>query len=166
MRTEPYGATHGFELQLPFSLRDGKNHSVRAFALDSRGGPSVELRGSPKSPPQPRPSAMEGWIDAVAAGDHVVGWALDRERPESAIEIHLYFDGAPGACPAGCVGVVAKADRPRPDIGAALGYPGDHGFSAAVPDAFRDGRPHTVRVYGISVSGGENGEIKGSPKAF
>ncbi len=40
---------HGFTSPLPLSLKDGKPHEIRAFAIDSAGGPNAELAGGPKT---------------------------------------------------------------------------------------------------------------------
>jgi hypothetical protein len=40
--------THGFLLVPPDTLKDGKHHTIRAFAVDVPGGPKIELSASPK----------------------------------------------------------------------------------------------------------------------
>jgi hypothetical protein len=54
---------HGFKLDIPTGLRDGKKHTVYAYALDSASGKKALLSGSPMSftcasstPPAPPPA--------------------------------------------------------------------------------------------------------------
>ncbi len=43
-----YGAYHGFSYTIPEQYRDGNQHSVYAYGIDSSGGPATLLGGSPK----------------------------------------------------------------------------------------------------------------------
>jgi hypothetical protein len=40
---------HGFWVAAPASIRDGRQHSIAAFAIDTGGGPPVELALSPRT---------------------------------------------------------------------------------------------------------------------
>ncbi len=40
---------HGFTFEMPLGVQDGKPHAVHAYGIDTAGGPSTELTGSPKS---------------------------------------------------------------------------------------------------------------------
>jgi len=40
---------HGYETELPLSLRDNLPHTVRAYGMDTQMGPSAELSGSPQT---------------------------------------------------------------------------------------------------------------------
>jgi GH25 family lysozyme M1 (1,4-beta-N-acetylmuramidase) len=54
---QPLGSCdHGFELPLPRGLRDGKDHLVRAYALDSETGGEAELGGGPLTVQCPYPA--------------------------------------------------------------------------------------------------------------
>ena len=93
-----------------------------------------------------------GWLDEVSetpGGLRIRGWALDPDTSAS-IDVHVYVGGGFAAG--------ARADRSRPDVGAA--YPGfgdAHGFELTVPAG--NGR-HRVCVYAINVGrAGENPEI-------
>src|SRR5581483_11538927 len=47
--------THGYDTPSPPTLSDGKQHTIRAYALDVPGGPKQELAGSPKEINAKRP---------------------------------------------------------------------------------------------------------------
>ena len=70
---------HGFSFKLPAKFLDGKAHKVRAYGIDSKGGPNPELKGSPKSlscaapappkpPTPPKPPAADLTPPAQDAG--------------------------------------------------------------------------------------------------
>lgn len=45
--------------------------------------------------------------------------------------------------------------------------PGDHGYEFAIPSTYADGKPHTIYVYGIDVSGGDpNALLTNAPKSI
>lgn len=46
-RNAPNGE-HGFAFHIPYEFRDGKTHSLYAYAIDSSGGYNPQLSGSPK----------------------------------------------------------------------------------------------------------------------
>lgn len=74
----------------------------------------------------------------------VAGWAADPDTSEP-VDVHVYVDGQARQ--------VVRADRDRPDVGAAYPALGSrHGFSTAV-GLITPGR-HTVCVYGINVGPG------------
>ncbi|MBM9466741.1 hypothetical protein [Nakamurella leprariae] len=74
----------------------------------------------------------------------ITGWALDPNAPGAATEVHIYVNGA---------GHVRRAAEPRPDVNAALGVPGDHGFAATVPIGYGT---NEVCVFAISATGAGN----------
>ena len=74
----------------------------------------------------------------VANCNVLTGWVADRYRPNSTITLRIY-DGD------NLVEVV-RAGLLRPDVAAFLGDNGRHGFSLPTPAAFKDGRPHTLRI--------------------
>jgi hypothetical protein len=109
----------------------------------------------------PSTSNPIGHLDAVTNGV-AQGWALDPDSPATGIDVHFYVD-VDGA---GGFAGITTANLARPDVNAATGFPGDHGFSFALPARYRDGQPHTVFVHGIDVTGGANVQLAGSPMQF
>lgn len=79
----------------------------------------------------------------------IAGWALDRDDPARSLNVHVYVDGA--------YADGRRASAPRPDVNAALGVPGDHGFGWTVPAT---PGPHEVCVYalGVDAAGTQNGD--------
>lgn len=112
----------------------------------------------------PRPTI--GYLDSVnAASRRAVGWALDPDSPNTSILVHFYIGGPAGSVP--LAGQVI-ANIPRPDVNAATGLPGDHGFSFLIPAQYYDGQPHQIWAYGIDTSGNgsQNSLLTGSPITF
>lgn len=91
--------------------------------------------------PEVHMAAPQGSVDTIeptADGKiRVTGWALDPDDPAKSIQVHVYIESY------GFVGFVA--DKPRPDVNAALGVPGDHGFDITVSPIVTN----NVRVFAI-----------------
>ncbi len=107
-----------------------------------------------------------GSFDAIADDDvgntHVRGWTLDPENPGTQIQAHVYIDGP---YPYG-KGFATIASNPRLDVNLCTGYPGDHGYDFVIPAEFRDGNSHSVYVYGIGTTSGNNAFIGNVPLSF
>ena len=110
---------------------------------------------APFCPGRPPRGALDG-----ATCEAVNGWAQDEDRPDEAIDVHVYFDGGPGQD--GAVAVAAHADQERPDLCDAIGSCA-HGYSVPVPYALRDGAEHPVQAWAIDPDGTGNPPI-GEPK--
>lgn len=150
---------HGFDFVLPAKYRDGKSHWVQIAAYDTGGGDSA-YQWIGKS--LVWSTAPIGYLDVVDENG-VAGWALDPDSPTATTSIALYLDGDLGA---GIAVPVAPANQPRPDVNAATGYPGDHGFRVGLPTSVRDGRSHMVYAYALDAQGGTPVRLPGSPMSF
>lgn len=93
--------------------------------------------------PSPPDNAPVGAIDNATC-NLLQGWALDMDRPNESINVHVYIDG---------VAFAVRTDQFRGDVNASYGVSGNHGFrvdlSGRIP---RDGRTHNIVVYAIGVS--------------
>jgi hypothetical protein len=96
----------------------------------------------PDVPTPPPPAPIGNFESAVEGNGSVVvqGWALDPNSPATSIQLHVYVNST---------GNVLTADKPRPDVNAAFGVGGDHGFNEAI--AIPPGVSQ-VCVYAIGVS--------------
>lgn len=112
---KPLGdCTHGFAFPTPFGLIDGKEHVVRAYAIDSKGGQNPELEKSAtkltctpdavKTPPSVKrplsPEAFAAWKldafrDVLVLGDDAVKRFADGNGPAPATPRLVRADGAP-----------------------------------------------------------------------
>jgi hypothetical protein len=109
------------------------------------------------------PGVMKGSVEEISATGQVKGWALDTASPSESVAVHYYIDGVPGSSP----GMAVPTSLYRADINSANdGIVGNHGFSFAIPAAFRDNQPHTLRVYGIDAQGISNPLLAGTPITF
>ena len=97
----------------------------------------------------------QGCLDTVTGQDgkiYVAGWAFDRDNVNAQIDIHVYIGGPAGSGE----GHVIRADKSRPDVGAA--YPGvgaNHGFADTITTNQVGSKE--VYVYAINVgAGGSN----------
>jgi hypothetical protein len=138
-----WGDRHGFSI--PVEVEPGRSHRICAYALNVGAGSTNELLGCrdvlPRSP--------FGAFDEVVGGTEAItarGWAIDPDTPNP-IDVHLYVDGQGPT--------VARADRPRPDVGASHpGYGDDHGFTIELADVAVG--HHEVCVYALNVGAGEH----------
>jgi len=106
------------------------------------------LTGSPSAAPAPAaPAAPAGSLDVVAVSGGsatVAGWVFDPNSPATSIQTHIYVNGA---------GYPFVADKDRPDVNAAYGISGGHGFGVTVP--LQPGS-NNVCAYAIGVASGNN----------
>jgi hypothetical protein len=103
--------------------------------------------------------SFSGTLD-YADGQSVRGWAVDRARPASPVEVQLYLDGRFAAA--------GFADEPRPDV-SAKGFAPDerHGFVFKLEPPLAG--EHEARVYAVHASrAGERRTLQqiGSPLRF
>lgn len=113
---------------------------------------------TPPPPNQPPFGELES-ADCTAAK----GYAQDPDEKTKGIEVHLYIDSTPGQ--SGAQKVALTANQNRQDLCSKLGSC-NHGFTWTVSPSLRDGKKHTLRFYAIDTKGGQNPELKGSPKTI
>jgi hypothetical protein len=104
---------------------------------------------------------FKGLIDAiVTAFRPLMAWAASSDS--NSVEI---YDGQKGA--GGRLLATVPASGSRPDVNAAMGISGNHGFSWSPDDSLRDGNTHYIYAYGTNVEApGETTELSGSGKAI
>jgi len=124
---------HGFSVATPASLKDGAAHNVHIKFETS----ATELSGSPAAMTCTPPPDYVGFVDHAGC-DVISGWAADRNRLNTSINIEIY-DGT-------TLISTVSASNSRPDVGAFLGDNGLHGFSVATPSSLKDGATHSVHV--------------------
>ena len=124
---------HGFSYAVPASLRDGQAHSIHAV-FEASG---LDIAGSPKTLTCTIGANYTGYIDSSSCAG-ISGWAADRNRLNQAILASLW-DGATQIAS-------ATAAASRPDVGAAIGDGGLHGFTLQLPAAYMNGISRTLQV--------------------
>ena len=82
----------------------------------------------------------------------VGGWAFDPDHPEAEIAIHVYVDGQFAGN--------GETKGYRPDVNAAYGITGNHGFTFGVDIAAFGPGSHKVQAYGIDLDGEGNPALK------
>src|SRR5262249_35929341 len=102
---------------------DGRCASIMS---DDRAGITFIYPGS-STPPPPN---YVGFIDQADCSA-LRGWAADRNRLNTSINVQVY-DGS-------TLIATVMANGSRPDVGAALGDNGMHGFSIATPASLKNG---------------------------
>jgi subtilisin len=137
------GGYHGFSLSTPSVFRDGKSHSLR-----------VQYDSTNQNIPngQKTVSCQPDYVGNIERIDcnTISGWVADRNRPNVAITVRIYDDTK-------LVSTVT-ANQVRADLINFLGDNGAHGFSISTPEAFKDGKAHTIRLrYETSTSTVTNG---------
>ena len=142
---------HGFTLPIPAAYADQQHHlltvrvgrkSANPFQSNAQiPGQSVKLFCGDKH-------QYAGYIDQVTCGG-IVGWAADQALLYNAISVSLWDEH-------GLKMATEVANASRPDVGAAIGDSGLHGFYLPIPRSYPylDGRPHTFQVrFGDSMTG-------------
>lgn len=100
----------------------------------------------------------EGILDGVNSHGVAQGWAVDRDVNGASIRLHIYIDGKH-------VGTTST-DVARPDVERHTGIPGNHGFRWAIPNEFRDNKPHTLAVFALDPQKVANPKLIGSDITF
>jgi hypothetical protein len=85
----------------------------------------------------PFPPYYIGYVDHTGC-DNIRGWAADRNRPDTAINVQIY-DGT-------TLMAVVPANQPRPDVRVSRSDNGMHGFSITTPAALKTGTAHSIHV--------------------
>ena len=152
--------SHGFSGSIPTQYKDGKQHTLYVYPIDTASPPNIQTSGSPMT--FTLSQVPIGFFDLIDSNGYAIGWALDPDVPSQSIDVHFYVDGQ---APANFAGII-KADSLRADVNSTTGYAGDHGFSFSMPVTYRDGQSHTIYAYGIDTAGGINFLLTGSPKSF
>src|SRR5262249_60782634 len=82
-------------------------------------------------------SSDVGFVDGADCNT-LRGWAADRNRLNTSINVQIY-DGS-------TLISTVLANNSRPDVGAAIGDNGMHGFSIATPASLKNAISHTVHT--------------------
>lgn len=149
------GGRHGFNIQMPNSWLDGKQHTLYIYGINVGRGDHWLQRVTFDGCGKPI-----GNIDSSDCSG-IKGWILDMQAPSSAVTYHVYVDGAPGAHH-----LYAENAGPtkvsRPDVNKVYGVSGTHGFNYQIPKKLRDGKRHVYRIYAINIGAGStNPQIAG-----
>jgi hypothetical protein len=136
--------SHGFLVEIPALAKDGKNHSVYVYGIDTNGGENRGLgnggkvfncSGTGTGTSSVTETAVTdkaspvGWFD-VANGVTLTSWAFDQDNSGANIDVHFYLDGKAGQ--GGRLIGYATANKARADVNAFYKISGDHGFSAVL----------------------------------
>jgi len=109
-------------------------------------------------------STPVGWLDSADAGNNgrIQGWALDAAAASTSIDVHVYIDIGTSQVR----GYAVATNVSRPDVNAAYGVSGNHGFDFAIPPELLDGTQHRVDVFAIDPHGAGYPLLSGCPKYF
>ncbi|GAA1996407.1 twin-arginine translocation signal domain-containing protein [Nakamurella flavida] len=143
---------HGFDVVVP---ADPGQHRVAVYAINVGGGatnPLLGTRTATAGPPAVR--SPIGNLDGVTPGPdgtvRVTGWAVDPDAPATAIPVAVYRNGQ------GVAWFPTGGDRP--DVNAALGVGGRHGFAVTLTVPPGD---HEIAVFGIDDDGRAGNSLLG-----
>lgn len=115
------------------------------------------------TPPPPQAGPPQGNFEAADC-TAISGWAFDPKSPAASIEVHIYRDGPAGS---GAFVQSVSANISRPDVNAAFGITGNHGFWAPIMESLKDGQNHSLYIYALAANGtGPNPVILGSPRTI
>jgi hypothetical protein len=104
-----------------------------------------------------------GHLDGISNGK-VRGWALDPDIPNNSVLVDLYFDGLMGS---NAKKIESTANLLRDDVNKATGYFASYGFEIAIPEDYKDGKPHSVYAYALDLSDpSKHTLLAGSPFKF
>ena len=154
--TEDYEAPEAFEEPVIETVIPEESDAGSQETDDTdvpSGDPACEGEAQSQSP--------IGFLDQIDASGVVRGWALDLNTPCYPLSVRVWMDGPPGV--GQTFGMIERADQPRPDVNAAFDVPENHGFVFLLPDAARDGQPHTIYLEAYDTEGFGNTVLTNSP---
>lgn len=130
------------------------NYKTNNCAGERKLYASARLYLRPNYPnPKPVHYDPEGYLDTAEGGYGTVtltGWALDRDTPNEACEIHIYMDGPAGE--GTCIATGIMADQESPDIESVTGIGGNHRFKVTLNLDVTGN--HSFYAYAINRGGG------------
>jgi hypothetical protein len=107
-------------------------------------------------------TALHGSFGAASCTT-IGGWAFSSTSPSTSINVKLYD----GLASTGTYIGTFPANVSRPDVNAAYGITGNHGFSFATPASLKDGVAHNLYVYPVETNGVMGPTpLGGSPKSL
>jgi hypothetical protein len=153
---------HGFILASPTILKDGQAHwihgRIAGTGIDLQNPPPPiicppEQKAALNSTPVPTRPAFQGRQERIDCRS-IHGWAWEPTSPDMPVTIEIY-DGPM---------LLAKipANQPRQDLRVQGKGNGEHGFEYPLPNALKDGRPHSVGVRIV----GTDFELRNSPQSI
>jgi outer membrane protein assembly factor BamB len=143
--------THGFEYRIPDAFRDDANHTLYAYGIDPSG---LQRNVLLDNQVLFRLANVQGQVESIDSNGRVLGWAYASQSSWQSITVRAYVDG-PQNGGGTFVGAFSANDY-RQDVNAARGISGSHGFDFTLPAAYRDGKPHTLYLYGVDPRGVNN----------
>src|SRR5262249_48073839 len=131
---------------------------IQAFVSTADGSLSREAQGSPlqrSDSDNKLPFGAVTFVNEV----QVSGYAADPDVLPGPIDVDVSIDGAHVAR--------IRADRNFEVLQhfTSLKEP-QHAFTFAPPDAYRDGKAHTIQFFAVNQPAGPNPELQGSPATF
>jgi len=150
------GFTHGFDYQVPVSAPG--SYKVCTYAIGQNANTPLGCRTvNVEANPSPIGSydTLTMTQSTNSAALQVTGWALDPTQPATSIPVNAYISAKDGTAVASPAPVNVTANLKRPDVNAALGTVGDHGFQAALPISSTG--TYSVCVQAVGVAPVSNG---------
>lgn len=152
---------HGYSIATPAVLKDGNVHQIYMYAIGVDGAGNIDggnwmLANSPITI-GPCVKKPVGTID-TADCTSITGWVYDPDNTSKSLDINIW-NGPPGS-PSTLLQTLS-ANVPRPDVNAALGITGNHGFNIdprTIPGLDLS-RTNTIYIaaYGVDAAGNRDG---------
>ena len=114
---------HGFDLTIDTTPGP---HNFTVYAINVGGGDGNPAIGSKDVVVPASPTGVLDELSSSGSTVRLAGWALDLDQPDTEISVAVYRNG---------VGVSwFPTGVARPDVDAAFGVGGDHGFDISIPN--------------------------------
>ncbi len=153
----------GFAVPFPESLKDGRPHTLKVYAIDASGGATPQLTNSPRTITCAAPTTTPLSVNTLPRGNFEAanctffqGWTYDPNASSTSIGVVIKEGDI--------VRVSGTANVLRTDVNIAKGITGNHGFSIPTPESLKDNVEHNIRAYGVDSSGGALGELFSGPR--
>ena len=145
------GSNHGFDYQIPVTASGTYTACTYAIGQNANvplGCQKVDIGANPA--PMGNYDSLTLSLAPTGAALQVSGWALDPTVPATSIPVSVYISAKDGVAVTNPAPVTITANAKRPDVNAALGTVGDHGFQAALAITSTGNYSVCVRANGVA----------------
>jgi hypothetical protein len=146
-------ANHGYSIVVPTALKDGKNHTLYVYGINTGAGNNSYYGNISLTCSQPTNVVPIGNFDGASCSA-LTGWACDQDVATQSISVDIWQENQanqPGSSFAARLQANAISSGAVATLCGGGGY---HGFNVPLPASLKDGKTHALYAYAVDSKGG------------